>query len=54
MKLVHQVFSKGEVGTYDKLIKKGLTLKAMWWKKGLFKAYLSTLSLSNITIYLFT
>jgi hypothetical protein len=30
--------------------KKGLTLKATWWKKGLSKAYLSTLSLSSTMV----
>jgi hypothetical protein len=34
--------------------KKGLTLKAMWWKKRLFKAYLFTLSQNNYMVYLFT
>jgi hypothetical protein len=34
--------------------KKGLTLKPTWWNKGLSKAYLSTLNLRRIMVYLFT
>jgi hypothetical protein len=54
MKLVHQVFSKGENRHLGQTNKKVLTLMATCWKKGLFQAYLSTLSLSSMMVYLFT